>query len=87
MVKRPYIRSILASNLASSAVKRAEYDRRSNTLSLWFPHSASPYVYFEVPERVYAGLLRANSAGRYFNAVIRDRYHYSRCRAAALQGS
>ena len=53
------------------------YDRRSRQLTITFK-SGGKYVYFEVPAQVYEDLLAAPSAGRYFDANIRDRYHFQR---------
>ncbi|MBK6801644.1 MAG: KTSC domain-containing protein [Novosphingobium sp.] len=58
---------------SSSAVKRGEYDPATQRLTLWFPEG-KPYVYCRVPERIWEGLLRAPSKGRYFNAHIDGRY-------------
>ena len=34
------------------------------------------YQYFDVPERVYLGLMSAYSKGRYFHDNIKDRYRF-----------
>lgn len=59
--------------LNSSAIARAEYDKPSGQLHIWF-HDTGLYTYYGVPESVYLGLMTAPSAGRYFNDRIRDRY-------------
>lgn len=38
------------------------------------------YDYFDVPPRIHAGLMRAESKGRYFNRHIRPRFIYRRVR-------
>lgn len=58
----------------STAIRRAEYDAKTATLSLWFVESGGPYDYYMVPRRVFDGLCTAASKGSYFNANIRDRY-------------
>lgn len=57
----------------SSVIRAVDYDSRSMKLFILF-HSGYTYVYRRVPERIFTGLLRASSKGRYFNSYIRDRY-------------
>jgi hypothetical protein len=59
---------------SSSAIRRAEYNDATATLSLWFVESGGPYDYYMVPQRIFDGLCNAASKGAYFNAHIRDRY-------------
>ncbi|HCV71281.1 MAG TPA: KTSC domain-containing protein, partial [Agrobacterium sp.] len=47
-------------------------------MSIWFVESGGPYDYYRVPERVYLGIIKASSAGTYFNMHIRDRYSSNR---------
>lgn len=58
----------------STAIRRAEYDENTSTLSIWFTESGGPYYYYRVPASVYQGLLSASSKGTYFNRYIRDQY-------------
>ncbi|WP_408642420.1 KTSC domain-containing protein [Sinorhizobium chiapasense] len=46
--------------------------------TIWFVESGGPYDYYGVPERIYIGLIKARSAGTYFNDYIRDRYSSNR---------
>lgn len=64
--------------LRSSAIRRAEYNDATSTLSIWFVESGGPYDYYRVPRSVYLGLIGARSAGSYFNDHIRDRYTSNR---------
>lgn len=57
----------------SSVIRAVDYDPHSMKLFILF-HSGYTYVYHRVPERIFTGLLRAPSKGRYFNSYIRDRY-------------
>lgn len=57
--------------LNSSCISRAEYD--SGTLRITFT-SGSTYTLRGVPERHYHGLLKAYSAGAYFNTYLKGRY-------------
>ena len=43
-------------------------------------HSGGLYQYWQVPPSVYAGLMRAESHGKYFHAWIKNRYPYRRLR-------
>ncbi|MGB3501866.1 MAG: KTSC domain-containing protein [Mesorhizobium sp.] len=64
--------------LSSSAIRRAEYDSATMTLSIWFVDSGGPYDYYRVPEDVYLALIQASSAGSFFNRYIRDQYSSNR---------
>jgi hypothetical protein len=59
---------------SSTAIRRAEYNEQTRTLSIWFTESGGPYDYYGVPASVYQGLLNARSKGTYFNDHIRDQY-------------
>jgi hypothetical protein len=63
--------------LHSSNLRSARYDTATNTLVIEF-RSGRVYKYAGVPTTIYEGLLRASSAGRYFNRWIRKRYPYHR---------
>jgi len=60
--------------LNSSAIDRVEYDPQTRELRIWFRPNGGPYSYYGVPQHIYDGLLRAPSAGSYFNDHIKDRY-------------
>ena len=60
-------------SLNSSAISFVRYDATSGELRITFS-SGGTYTYFGVPPEVYDGLMNADSAGRYFHAVIRPRY-------------
>jgi lysyl-tRNA synthetase class 2 len=59
----------------SSVVANVKYDRPSRTLDIRFV-TGRVYRYADVPPEMYAGLLRAESKGAFFNGHIRDRYPY-----------
>jgi len=64
--------------LRSSSITNAEFqpdadDDSTGELTLTFA-SGQSYTYSDVPLSVYEGLLKAGSAGSYFNSVIRDSY-------------
>jgi hypothetical protein len=60
--------AVQSSNLAGVA-----YDGR--TLVIAF-HGGGIYAYYSVPYSKYAGLMRADSHGKYFHAHIKGRYSY-----------
>lgn len=68
MRRRPFTSSVLASG---------GYDPATRILELEFV-SGELYRYWIVPERVWRGLVAAESAGRFFAEEIRDRYPVER---------
>jgi hypothetical protein len=60
----------------STTLATVAYDDVRELLQLEF-RSRATYQYFGVPVAVHAALLRAPSAGRFFNRVIRGRFPYS----------
>jgi len=61
----------------SSVMSFVHYDEVAAELHVLF-NSGKAYVYYGVPRKVYDALMKAPSAGAYFNARIRDRYRYRR---------
>jgi len=61
----------------SSVIAAAGYEPASATLTLKF-HSGGIYDYVDVRQTVYAGLLKAESAGQYFHEHILGRYRHRR---------
>ena len=59
---------------SSTAIRQAEYDEHTQTLSIWFTQSGGPYHYYGVPVSIFQGLLNAGSKGAFFNDYIRDQY-------------
>lgn len=59
--------------LKSSAITSSEYNPVDKTLSVTF-RSGDTYTYNGVPQKVAQGLTRAESAGKYFQTVIRGNY-------------
>ena len=60
--------------LNSTAIHAVNYNAATKTLTIWFTSGGNGYDYYNVPDAVYYGLLRASSKGQYFNAYIRDQY-------------
>jgi hypothetical protein len=60
----------------SSALERVSYDEEAHTLCATFREPHRTYIYEEVPQEVYDGLIFAASLGRYFNAHIRDHFPF-----------
>ncbi|WP_435065792.1 KTSC domain-containing protein [Halobaculum sp. EA56] len=65
--------------VSSSNLKSVGYDQSSNTLEIEF-HGGRVYQYYNVPKRVYQGLMAASSHGKYHHRRIKDSYRYSRIR-------
>ena len=63
-------------SVRSSALARVSYDGATRTLSATFRDSGRTYVYQDVPQEVYDGLIAADSLGGYFNACIRDHFPF-----------
>jgi hypothetical protein len=61
----------------STTLAVVAYDETRELLQLEF-RSRAVYRYFDVPDRVHEGLLRAASRGGYFNAEIRGRFRHAR---------
>ena len=58
----------------SSAIRAVGYDEGSMRMRIAFQAGHS-YDFCRVPVRIFEGLLRASSAGAYYNQHIKDRYH------------
>jgi KTSC domain len=54
--------------LGSSAITAVKYDAENRTLDIQFREGHS-YRYIDVPEFVYRELLKAESAGAFWNAI------------------
>jgi hypothetical protein len=63
---------IESSNLASVG-----FDSFTNVLEIEF-HGGRIYEYYNVPFSIYAGLMAAESHGKYFARHIRDKYRFRR---------
>ena len=57
----------------STTLRSVGYESAERILELEFT-SGAVYQYFDVPESVWQGLLKAESKGKYFNREIRDDY-------------
>ena len=63
--------------VSSSAISSVGYDRKAKTLELEFS-SGGVYDYYEVPPKVYAALMSAESKGRFVSERIRGQYRSER---------
>lgn len=61
----------------SSNLSKIRYDNESRTLEIEFK-GGRRYQYFDVPERVFDGLRKADSHGSYFHEHIRGSFRYAR---------
>ena len=60
----------------SAALEQVSYDEASHSLRATMRDGHRTFVYEEVPQDVYDGLIFADSLGRYFNSHIRDHFAY-----------
>ncbi len=63
-----------ARRLHSSMIDRVVFDDEAETLRVSFRGSGRSYTYMGVPRAIYDALVRAQSAGRYFNDCIRGHF-------------
>jgi len=66
--------------LGSSAIASVSYDEKKRTLDVEF-RDGYIYRYVHVPKSVYRELLKAESAGTFWNQV-KDNYEFTRVDAA-----
>jgi KTSC domain len=59
--------------IASSVIAELGYDRQTSIMELKF-RTGRVYRFYMIPAAVFEALLESESAGRYFNKEIRDRY-------------
>lgn len=69
--------------IQSSSIVSVGYDEARSELEIAF-RSGRTYRYFDVPESVYAWLLRVPSPGTYVNRHVRDRYRFEEVTQAPL---
>lgn len=72
-------RKMKTAPVESTFVAHVGYVPEYKVLEIEFQDGRS-YQYFGVPERIYKGLMAAESRGRYFNERIRDAYIFGRAR-------
>lgn len=64
-------------SVSSSNISSIGYEDKSETLEIEF-HNGGVYQYFNVPKRVYEGLMSADSHGRFFIRNIKGTYGYKK---------
>ncbi|MDO8365790.1 MAG: KTSC domain-containing protein [Saprospiraceae bacterium] len=65
----------------SSMIDLVGYDEKARILEVRFLNSGLSYSYFDVPKKVYKGLLKAPSKGIFMNEWIIGVYDYVRVKA------
>ena len=63
--------------VSSTNLATIGYDTKTQTLEVEF-HGGRVYQYYGVPENMFDEVMRAASAGKFFNIYIKDKYPYSR---------
>jgi hypothetical protein len=66
----------------STTMKSVGYAARERILEIEFD-SGAIYQYLDVPAKIHASLMRAESKGRYFNDEIREIYPYEQVRGTS----
>lgn len=61
----------------SGQVEAAQYNPSTKVLSVKFRRTETIYNYADVPEKKWAGLLNAESAGKYMNAFIKPDHKFT----------
>lgn len=69
----------------SSQIAGAGYDAASRTLSLQFKHSAFVYHYQNVPPETAEAFDKAESRGKAFGALIKDKFSFEKVDTAASE--
>ncbi len=77
VIQRSQLSGEKCDSSGSTAIKAIGYNSSSGRLTLTFP-SGRTYAYFDVSPDEYRALCNADSKGRYFNQVIRDKYAYAK---------
>lgn len=66
--------------MPSTVIDLFNYDHRSATLRIVF-RSGNVYAYKKVPEEVYNDFKKAESKGRYFNQMIKNKFTFEQLRS------
>ena len=66
----------------STTLRSVGYDPVSRILEAEF-HTGLIYAYEDVPPELWLSLLATPSKGKFFNLLIRDRFHYHQVRNAS----
>lgn len=67
---------MIRKHVSSSAIYSVGYDPFSCIMEIQFKGTMEVYRYWNVPQSVFDGLMRAGSKGAYYNRYIKDRYPY-----------
>jgi lysyl-tRNA synthetase class 2 len=67
---------MIRTTVVSTSITAVSYDAQSRALEVEYV-SGRVYRYLDVPEEVFAWLLKASSKGAFVNRMIRDRYEYT----------
>ncbi|GAB3686460.1 KTSC domain-containing protein [Salinarchaeum chitinilyticum] len=65
--------------VSSSDLDSVGYDQDNQILEVEF-NSGGVYQYFDVPPRIYEGLMNASSHGSYFHSQVKDNFRYDQIR-------
>lgn len=79
------IKGINRTTISSSNLNSVGYDVKTRTLEIQF-NEGSIYQHYQVPQEIYVSLMRAESHGQYYSAVIRGAFQSSKIGYEPLQG-
>ena len=77
--------AIKRTQVDSSNLNSIGYDVKTKILEIQF-NEGSIYQYYQVPQEIYVGLMKAESHGQYFSALIRGAFESSKIGYEPLQG-
>ena len=78
------VSGITRTAVSSSNLSSVGYDVKTKTLEIQF-NDGSIYQYYQVPQDVYVGLMKAESHGKYFYAVIQNSFQYKKVGHETIQ--
>ena len=61
-------------SVSSSFLDKVGYDAQAKVLAIQMKNSSDVYLYQDVPESIYKGLLAADSKGRYYVKNIKGQF-------------
>jgi len=65
--------------VSSSNLSSVGYDEDNEILEIEF-NSGKVYQYYDVPSRIYEGLMNASSHGSYFHSHVKENFRYDQIR-------
>jgi hypothetical protein len=70
----------------SSQIASVGYDQTKQVLEVEFKRGNAVYQYESVPKSIHAGLLSAESPGKYFGAFVREKFPFRKLGGEHAEG-